>query len=623
MAVVSQVPRIGFAAFDPASSSLRLGGSFETPAFTATRSLKFQIRPRIILTSTRAPLKLLDALSESNADDEVSVPHVTQLVAADFDVSSSQAKLASVQVSDSEEMLRVASFLRPLVHGDANTEAEGVSLFSVLDSTKSKPGRCLLSSALRDIRLCLSKIHDVSQPLAALSASKATHNDWLRLRKTLAAAVDCQDLLSQGGPPGQILSDARAASEGVATAAAMLATVIDVDATTLDCKPRVRKGVDASLDSLRRAHAALGSLLDSLAERELHSISSPLISRLHAVYAPQLGFLLSAPLPTPVDQVDQYKQIAGLEYQFHSTSAVYFKSETCTALDERIGDVYSQIVDKETEIFRALRIKLVSEHSGAIMKMSVAFAELDVVASFALVARERRYCRPQFVDGPVLTIRGGKHPLLDPVLGSSLVPNDICLGNGSCILVVTGPNSSGKSVFLQQVGLIAVMAHAGSFVSAQAATIGSIDALFSRSAAVESLQHGHSSFMSDCVQMSTMLSECTGESLLLVDEFGKGTEVVDGSALIVAIVEKLASRGFSTATCDALAASCPMCLFSTHWHEAVSVLQRRVKTDELLDYVTMRCMLTEEKREVVLLYQAVRGVSCQSFGHEMLTRLPD
>ncbi len=240
-----------------------------------------------------------------------------------------------------------------------------------------------------------------------------------------------------------------------------------------------------------------------------------------------------------------------------------------------------------------------------------ALAELDVLFSFADVAREGGWTRPVVQDSSLLAIRAGRHPVVEALLPAhEFVPNDADLDVDSRqILLITGPNMAGKSTYLRQVALLAILAQAGSFLPAESATIGVVDRIFTRVGAADHLAKGHSTFMVEMTEVARILSAATGRSLLLLDEVGRGTSTFDGLAIAWSVLEHL----HDTPACAART------LFATHFHELT------VLADRLERARNLRITVHEWKDDVVFLRKIVEGPADRSFGIQVakLAGLPE
>ena len=260
---------------------------------------------------------------------------------------------------------------------------------------------------------------------------------------------------------------------------------------------------------------------------------------------------------------------------------------------ERIGKL-------ESELFAQLRADIAIHAAEQILDTAHAVAEIDVYLSLTQVAAQHNYCRPQLNEGDTIHIVAGRHPVVEQTQADfPFVPNDTNLSNSDAqIVIITGPNMAGKSTYLRQVALITLMAQIGSYVPAEAATIGVVDRIFTRIGAQDDLATGQSTFMVEMVETANILHHATPSSLVILDEIGRGTSTYDGLAIARAVVEYL----HNNKRCGART------LFATHYHELVEVAQ-------LLPRI--RCMnvaVTEEGGKVVFLRKIVPGGADRSYG---------
>jgi len=263
----------------------------------------------------------------------------------------------------------------------------------------------------------------------------------------------------------------------------------------------------------------------------------------------------------------------GWELQCESREALLFKNARCVDLDEYFGDVLSAIHDLENSLRRQLEDVVVNEHQDDLYRLGHSLAELDALMSFAEVAADGRWCRPHVKrDGArELFAKNARNPLVELLLegggSGSVVPNDVALvpgvRGGGPVWLVTGPNGSGKSCFLRTVGLLPVLAQAGCFVPADKFVFGIVDQVFTRIASLETAAVGMSSFSIDINAIGAMCRHATPASLLLIDEFGKGTSSVDGVALLAATIRFL----LRSARREGADAHPPKTIITTHFRE--------------------------------------------------------
>jgi DNA mismatch repair protein MutS len=272
------------------------------------------------------------------------------------------------------------------------------------------------------------------------------------------------------------------------------------------------------------------------------------------------------------------------------------------ALKEREIEVLQaeeRICEREYEIFLTVRGE-VTKHLETIQANARAAAVLDCLLSLAICAAEHRYVPPVITDDPLIRIEGGRHPVLELLMArEGFVPNDTDMDAAeSQIVLITGPNMAGKSTYLRQVGLIVLLAQIGSLVPADRAEIGIVDRIFTRVGATDKLWKGQSTFLVEMVEMANILHNCTGRSLLLLDEVGRGTATFDGLSLAWAITEHLHDESNAN----------PRTLFATHYHELTDL-------GRLLPRVTNCSIAVREwKDEIIFLRKIVDGPADRSYG---------
>ncbi|PGH01372.1 DNA mismatch repair protein MSH5 [Blastomyces parvus] len=352
---------------------------------------------------------------------------------------------------------------------------------------------------------------------------------------------------------------------------------VDLQSSIDEHRTVVKPRVDRELDDLKETYNGLDSLLNQVAINIAATIPSWLNNDVNVIYFPQLGFNIAMPLDErgravydggeqPWDQV------------FTTENRVYFKDFRMREMDERFGDIYGLICEKEIEIVYEMA-QNVLQHEKFLVEASDICGEIDSLLALVQGASLYKLVRPQITQDNSIAIKGGRH-LLHEVTVPTFIPNDTLIvgGNGReesasdtltqpmetsvevaeaqgpSMLLLTGPNFSGKSVYLKQVALIVYMSHIGSFVPAESAKIGITDRILTRITTRETAQ---SSFMIDLQQISFALNLATERSLVIIDEFGKGTESTDGAGLACGLFEYLLSLGEKR----------PKVLAATHFHE--------------------------------------------------------
>ena len=356
-----------------------------------------------------------------------------------------------------------------------------------------------------------------------------------------------------------------------------------------------RDGVDAEVDRLRALRRDASSLLSELEARERAGRG---ISTLRVKYNQVFGHVFEIPGSARAKIPE-----AALKRQTLSTVERYATAEL-VELDEKLRTADAQLFEREAALFKEVVAGLVAA-APAILDSSARLGRLDALAALARVARAGRWVRPRIVEEPVLVVTEGRHPVVEALRPREpFVPNDASLGGeGERIVILTGPNMGGKSTYLRQNALIVLLAHAGSFVPASAATVGLADRIFTRVGASDSLARGESTFLVEMAETAHILRHATRRSLVILDEIGRGTATFDGLSLAWAIAERLHDGEDGDG-----AGPVARVLFATHYHELTELAL--VKRD-----VRNRTMTAREwKGEVVFLRKVADGTADRSYG---------
>ncbi|EGP91488.1 uncharacterized protein MYCGRDRAFT_34912 [Zymoseptoria tritici IPO323] len=406
--------------------------------------------------------------------------------------------------------------------------------------------------------------------------------------------------------------------------------VVDFDESKIQKRTVILTGIDDNLDEAKRTYAGLEEMLSQVAVYIAQQVSSVLVSNVNVVFFPQIGFLISTELGgMAVPSTYTGPEEDPWEKMFASETHTYFKNSNMTELDERFGDIHGQILDMEIEIVQNLSQRVL-EFEDMLNATSDICGELDSFIALARGAIFHSLSRPRISDDNIIDIKNGRHPLQELTV-SAFVPNDTHIVGGSgqqlqeqllsdadqseddprqttgpSVLLMTGPNFSGKSVYLKQVAVIVYMAHIGCFVPADAARIGLTDKILTRIATRESVSRIQSSFMIDLQQISIALNLATRRSLLVLDEAGKGTDSNDGAGLVAGIFEHLLNRG----------SQCPKVLGATHFHEIFE--SGFLSPCPGLGFAHMEVHLDEDSSDIdgqiTYLYNYRQGRSSSSFG---------
>ncbi|KAJ7761594.1 DNA mismatch repair protein MutS [Mycena maculata] len=535
------------------------------------------------------------------------------------------------------------------VHSDKTKE--GLSLFGTLNNTKTTLGRALLRTwllrpslsltvikARHDAVACfissenlvpayamhghLKGIKNVPRILQIMRSGKAKMSDWQGLVKfTFHSAMLRDNLTELHQASGVEIVKKFTAALDIASfrdVGNRINETIDWEESANAGRVCVRPNIDEELDNRKHVYHGIDAVLSKVAEQICQTVPPDYASSLNVVYFPQLGFLICVPMLEEWKTPEGIKVVDGWSFQFSSESHVYFKSQEMTDMDTHIGDLHPSIVDREIEIVQELLEEIVV-HFEAMSSACDICAELDCLLSYAGAARAFEYRRPEMVDDNIIDIKQGRHPLQEQVV-DTFVPNDAHLAGGSgnrsmlvgdeatneaeewnSVVLCTGANACGKSVYLKQVALITYMAQIGCFVPAESATLGIVDKIFTRISTRESVSKVQSAFMIDLNQVSLALRNSTARSLVLLDEFGKGTLATGSYTFSLALVlfPNSDSNCFVSWFCHLLnrGPDCPKLLCATHFHEIFR--EDLLDPDAPISFLHMQVMFTSSSGHVL------------------------
>ncbi|XP_048081551.1 mutS protein homolog 5 isoform X9 [Ursus arctos] len=453
----------------------------------------------------------------------------------------------------------------PSVYKVASGLKEGLSLFGILNRCRCKWGEKLLrlwftrptldlgelNSRLDVIQFfllpqnldmaqmlhrLLGHIKNVPLILKRMKLSHTKASDWQVLYKTVYSALGLRDACRSLPQAIQLFQDiAQEFSDDLHHIASLIGKVVDFEGSLAENRFTVLPNIDPDIDEKKRRLMGLPSFLTEVARKELENLDSRIPS-CSVIYIPLIGFLLSIPrLPSMVEASDF--EIEGLDFMFLSEEKLHYRSARTKELDALLGDLHCDIRDQETLWMYQLQCQVLARAAVLSRVLDLA-SRLDVLLALASAARDYGYSRPRYSPQLLgVRIQNGRHPLME-LCARTFVPNSAeCGGDRGRVKVITGPNSSGKSIYLKQVGLITFMALVGSFVPAEEAEIGAVDAIFTRIHSCESISLGLSTFMLDLNQVAKAVNNATKQSLVLIDEFGKGTNTTmetceDGDDLV-------------------------------------------------------------------------------------------
>jgi DNA mismatch repair protein MutS len=452
-----------------------------------------------------------------------------------------------------------------------------------------------------DTRSRLQASPDLARALARLAVGRGGPRDLAAIRDGILAAADlARALASLKDTPAEIADALQSCRRPDGMLAAELAAAM---ATELPAFKRdggfVRQGYDAALDEVRSLRDESRRVVAALQARYAEQTG---VRALKVRHNNVLGYFVEVTaqhgdklLAPPLNASFIHRQTLAGQVRFTTTELGELEAKIASAADRALG--------LELDIFERLAASVIAE-SAAIKECAEALARLDVAGALAHLAAERDYARPLVDDGHDFVIAGGRHPVVEQALardGTPFVANDCDLSpppkaEAGRIWLITGPNMAGKSTFLRQNALIAILAQLGSFVPAKNAHIGVVDRLFSRVGAADDLARGRSTFMVEMVETAAILNQAGARSLVILDEIGRGTATFDGLSIAWATVEHL----HDVNRCRAL--------FATHFHELTALAARL----DRLHNATVR--VKEWQGDVVFLHEVVAGSAERSYG---------
>lgn len=489
------------------------------------------------------------------------------------------------------------------------------SLLGVIGKTKTAMGGRLLRSWLREP---LTDVREINLRLDAVEALKSEHiisnnitaslkniYDFRRLTARVATGrADARDLVALKKTIAQ-LPDIK--EELSAFDAALLRSINDdigafddlytlIDKAIVDDPPLavteggiIRPGCSAELDSLK---ASISDAKEWIAGLEASEKEKTGIKTLKVGYNKVFGYYIDVSKGMADKVPDHYIRKQTL------VNNERFVTPELKEKEDLVFSAETKINKLEYEEFRKVR-EAIAPYIGSLLESSNAVAELDVLISFARIASENNYVKPVVNDGDIIDIKAGRHPAVEQLLGAGMfVSNDTYMDlSERSMLIITGPNMSGKSTYMRQTAVIVLMAQIGCFVPADSAVIGAVDRIFTRIGASDNLAYGQSTFYIEMSELAGILRNATSRSLIILDEIGRGTSTFDGLSIAWATAEYLASPAHRVRT-----------MFATHYHELTEL-------EEQSDGVhNLSVAAAEDGSDVVFLHNILDGAASKSYG---------
>ncbi|MCC6421946.1 MAG: DNA mismatch repair protein MutS [Phycisphaerales bacterium] len=443
------------------------------------------------------------------------------------------------------------------------------------------------TASLQRIIAQLEKVCDIERIVARIAIGRCGPRDLSALGKCLVALPKLLDELQSLTHSADIAPELLQLREFCGRQSVYLR-----DAIQTDPAPHLREGgviadhFDAELDRLR---SMTTNSRQWLAQYQAELAAESSIPSLKVGFNKVFGYYIEV-TDTHRDKVPQH----WTRKQTIKNAERYITEKLKTFEEEALG-AQEKSIALEQLLFERIRQELLP-HLATFQELADGLARLDVLTALADLARDRRYCRPRIVPDRLLQIVDGRHPVLDQQLGSEFVSNDTQFGPDDSLLLITGPNMAGKSTYIRQVALIVLLAQIGSYTPAKSVTMSLVDRIFTRIGASDELHSGQSTFMVEMTETANLLNNATDQSLVILDEIGRGTSTLDGLSLAWAIAEYIAS----TLHCRTL--------FATHYHELTDL------SDRFKGVRNLNVAVREWEDQVIFLHRIIEGGTDRSYG---------
>lgn len=517
------------------------------------------------------------------------------------------ATLSPFEERDLEHRLEISSTTLRHLEIFSTYKGEGLgSLFHAINRTQTSAGgrllRQWLSFPLRDqkaieerlssvdfwrshvvelkrVRQILGQMGDIERRLGKISQPQCNGRDLLALAGSVHAGISSLEVLVQ-------------ATGGQANFEVLRELAYKIERTMVEEPPLatkqgylIRQGVSSELDELIELSTNAQAMVARMEAEEKEKTG---ITSLKIRYNNVFGYYIE------ITNTHKDKVPANYQRKQTLTNAERYCTDELIELERKVLSANTKRADLEFEFFEALRKEILSQ-SPALLTLAHECSQVDVIAGLAWLSLEEKYVRPQFTNDGSLKLKASRHPVVEQTVKSQFVANDIELRAHSCLLL-TGPNMAGKSTLMRQVALMSIMAQMGSFVPCDEAHLPLHDAIFTRIGASDQLSEGLSTFMVEMIETSAMLKNATKDSLVILDEVGRGTSTFDGMCLAQSILEHLLSEVKA------------LTFFATHYHELTTL-------DQSFSQITNAHMTVAERNgEIRFLHTLVKGPALKSYG---------
>ena len=435
----------------------------------------------------------------------------------------------------------------------------------------------------------LKKVYDIERLAGKMAYGNANARDMITLKNSLARLPDVKQVLQNCDAP--MLKDIYENLDELQDIYELIEkSIVDDPPMTVKDGGIIKLGYNEEVDKLKTATTEGKNWIIKLEADEKEKTG---IKNLKVGFNKVFGYFIEVTKSNLSQVPERYVRKQTL------TNAERYITEELKNLENQILGAEEKVVSLEYDLFTKIREEI-AQNIIRLQKTATLVSALDVLASFAQVAEDMNYCMPQVDNSGIIDIKGGRHPVIEKMLGAGeFVENDTYLDkNENRLSIITGPNMAGKSTYMRQVALITLMAQVGSFVPAEEAKIGVVDKIFTRVGASDDLSMGQSTFMVEMMEVATILKEATQNSLVILDEIGRGTSTYDGLSIAWAVAEYIANKE----KCGAKT------LFATHYHELTEL-------EEKIEGVKNYSIAVKEKGEdIIFLRKIVRGGTDESYG---------
>ena len=440
-----------------------------------------------------------------------------------------------------------------------------------------------------DIEETLKKVYDIERLAGKMTYGNANARDMITLRNSLEKIPDVKNVLAQCNSSKlkelyEELDELKDIHELIEK------SIVEEPPMTIKEGGIIKVGYDEEIDKLKTATTQGKNWIIQLEAEEKEKTG---IKSLKVGYNKVFGYYLEVSKSNMSQVPDRYirKQTLTNGERYVTEELKNFENQILGAEEKVVNLEYNEFVKIRDEI--AANIKRLQKTASVV-------STLDVLTSFAQVAEDMNYCMPEIDDEGTIDIKEGRHPVIEKMLSSGeFVPNDTYLDkNENRLAIITGPNMAGKSTYMRQVALISLMAQVGSFVPATQAKLGVVDKVFTRVGASDDLSMGQSTFMVEMMEVATILKEATANSLVILDEIGRGTSTYDGLSIAWAVAEYIADKE----KCGAKT------LFATHYHELIELAD---KQEGIKNY---SIAVKEKGEDIIFLRKIVEGGTDESYG---------